>query len=86
MSTADELFLQYEGHVVPRAFKPGFVALSFIVSWVGAASTLELLNRRTSKNGLLNHLLLLSSAVTMGGIAIWCMVSQTALQTRPRPA
>ncbi|KAI1858716.1 uncharacterized protein JN550_012548 [Neoarthrinium moseri] len=73
MSTSEELFLQYEGQVVPRSFNGGFVTLSYLVSFIGAASTLELINRRTSRNGLFNHLILLSAAITMGGIAIWCM-------------
>jgi NO-binding membrane sensor protein with MHYT domain len=74
MTTADELFRQYEGHFVPRSFNPGFVVLSFLVSFIGAASTLELINRRTSRNGFLNHGYLVSAAVTMGGISIWSMV------------
>ncbi len=77
MSTSElESLLQlYQDQYVPVAFNGGYVALSYVVSLVGAASTLELINRRTSRNGLFNHLLLVSSAVTMGGIAIWCMVS-----------
>ncbi|KAI1495256.1 hypothetical protein F5X96DRAFT_675847 [Biscogniauxia mediterranea] len=67
------LLQQYEGEIVPRAFKAGFVVLSFVVSLIGAISTLELINRRTSRNGLLNHFLLISAAVTMGGISIWSM-------------
>ncbi|KAI0137527.1 hypothetical protein BJ170DRAFT_65522 [Xylariales sp. AK1849] len=73
MSTPEQLLLQYEGHIVPRSFNAGFVTLSYVVSLIGAASTLELINRRTSRNGLFNHLILVSAAVTMGGIAIWCM-------------
>ncbi|KAI1076497.1 FAD dependent oxidoreductase-domain-containing protein [Whalleya microplaca] len=73
MSTKQELLQLYEGQVVPRAFNAGFVIISYIVSLTGAASTLELLNRRTSRNGLFNHVILFSAAVTMGGIAIWCM-------------
>ncbi|KZL65684.1 MHYT domain signaling protein [Colletotrichum tofieldiae] len=69
----EDLFARYHGQVVPRAFNGGFITLSFAVSLIGAASTLELLNRRTSPKGKFNHLLLVSSAVTMGGIAIWCM-------------
>ncbi|KAJ0304265.1 hypothetical protein COL516b_006156 [Colletotrichum fioriniae] len=72
-ATTEDLFAEYHGQVVPRAFNGGFITLSFAVSLIGAASTLELLNRRTSPKGKFNHLLLVSSAVTMGGIAIWCM-------------
>ncbi|KAK6202013.1 hypothetical protein LQW54_009145 [Pestalotiopsis sp. IQ-011] len=73
MSTPEQLLAQYEGQIVPRSFNAGFVALSYVVSFIGAASTLELINRRTSRNGLVNHLVLLSASITMGGIAIWCM-------------
>ncbi|KAI0595786.1 hypothetical protein F4775DRAFT_604456 [Biscogniauxia sp. FL1348] len=73
MSSQGELLQQYEGEIVPRAFKAGFVILSFVVSLIGAVSTLELINRRTSRSGLLNHFLLVSAAVTMGGISIWSM-------------
>ncbi|KAI8624602.1 hypothetical protein F5Y19DRAFT_310077 [Xylariaceae sp. FL1651] len=73
MSTAADLLRQYQGQIVPRSFNPGFVVLSFLVSFIGAASTLELINRRTSRNGLLNHIYLISAAVTMGGISIWSM-------------
>ncbi|KAI5923825.1 FAD dependent oxidoreductase-domain-containing protein [Camillea tinctor] len=73
MAVACNLLQQYEGEIVPRAFKAGFVILSFVVSLIGAISTLELINRRTSRNGLLNHFLLVSAAVTMGGISIWSM-------------
>ncbi|KAJ4162397.1 hypothetical protein NW754_013828 [Fusarium falciforme] len=38
----------------------------------------ELINRRTGLRGLFNHLLLMSSAVTMGGVSIWCMVGNRA--------
>ncbi|KAF4445977.1 Signaling protein ykoW [Fusarium austroafricanum] len=72
MST-EELLQRYEGHIVPQSYNAGFVALSYVVSLVGAGSTLELINRRTGLRGLFNHLLLMSSAVTMGGVSIWCM-------------
>ncbi|KAF4988378.1 hypothetical protein FGRMN_9797 [Fusarium graminum] len=72
MST-EELLHRYQGHIVPQSYNAGFVALSYVVSLVGAASTLELINRRTGLRGLFNHLLLVSSAITMGGVSIWCM-------------
>ncbi|KAF7546730.1 hypothetical protein G7Z17_g8217 [Cylindrodendrum hubeiense] len=71
--SSEDLFREYRGQIVPQDYNAGFVALSYLVSLVGAASTLELINRRTGSRGLFNHLLLVSSAVTMGGIAIWCM-------------
>ncbi|KAI6776948.1 hypothetical protein HG530_000893 [Fusarium avenaceum] len=73
MST-EELLQRYQGHIVPQSYNAGFVALSYVVSLVGAASTLELINRRTGLRGIFNHLLLMSSAVTMGGVSIWCMM------------
>ncbi|PNP60974.1 hypothetical protein FNYG_14299 [Fusarium nygamai] len=71
--TAQNLLREYQGHIVPQSYNAGFVALSFVVSLIGAGSTLELINRRTGLRGLYNHLLLMSSAVTMGGVSIWCM-------------
>lgn len=80
MSTSDQLLSQYEGHIVPRSFNGGFVTLSYIVSLIGALSTLELLNRRTSRNGVFNNTLLFGAAISMGGIAIWSMVCAAPLQ------
>ena len=51
----DQLFLQWKGHVVPRQFNAGFVTLSYVVSLIGAACTLELLNRRTAPKGKFNQ-------------------------------
>ncbi|KAH8586914.1 hypothetical protein B0O99DRAFT_585253 [Bisporella sp. PMI_857] len=64
---------EWEGRIVPRAFSVGYVVLSYAVSYVGAWTTLELINRRTSGRGLYNWYLLVGSSVSMGGIAIWCM-------------
>ncbi|KAJ4123015.1 hypothetical protein NW768_010007 [Fusarium equiseti] len=63
----------YQGHVVPKAYNGGYVALSYLISLVGAASTLELINRRSWFDGISNHLILVASSITMGGIAIWSM-------------
>ncbi|KAI1381411.1 hypothetical protein F4677DRAFT_125462 [Hypoxylon crocopeplum] len=73
MSTSEKLLSQYEGEFVPRFVESGFVVLSYFVSCIGAILTLELLNRRTSRHGLFNYLILVSSALSMGGISIWCM-------------
>jgi NO-binding membrane sensor protein with MHYT domain len=54
MST-EELLQRYQGHIVPQSYNAGFVALSYIVSLVGAGSTLELINRRTGLRGLFNQ-------------------------------
>ncbi len=45
---------EMQGQLVPRSFTPGYVILSFIVSYVGAWTTLELLHRRTAGRGLYN--------------------------------
>ncbi|CAK7202061.1 hypothetical protein SEUCBS139899_004781 [Sporothrix eucalyptigena] len=73
MATPDQLLQEWQGKIMPQSFNGGFVTLSYIVSLIGAASTLELINRRTAIKGIFNHLLLVSSAITMGGISIWCM-------------
>jgi NO-binding membrane sensor protein with MHYT domain len=54
MST-EELLQRYHGHIVPQSYNAGFVALSYVVSLVGASSTLELINRRTGLRGLFNQ-------------------------------
>ena len=54
MATTEELFREYEGQIVPKTIHGGFVALSYFISWLGALSTLELINRRTSRRGLFN--------------------------------
>ncbi|KAK3345833.1 hypothetical protein B0T25DRAFT_570990 [Lasiosphaeria hispida] len=73
MGSPQDDLSQYLGQVVPFRFNPAILALSYAVSLVGAASTLELINRRTSRKGIYNNLLLLGSAISMGGVAIWCM-------------
>ena len=52
---ADRLFRQWDGQIVPRSFNAGFVTLSYVVSLIGAASTLELINRRTAAKGKFNQ-------------------------------
>ncbi|CAK7216033.1 hypothetical protein SBRCBS47491_002693 [Sporothrix bragantina] len=73
MASPEQLLQEWQGKIVPQSFNGGFVTLSYVVSLIGAWSTLELINRRTAIKGIFNHLLLVSSAITMGGIAIWCM-------------
>ncbi|KAK3690563.1 hypothetical protein B0T22DRAFT_463879 [Podospora appendiculata] len=63
----------YTGQVIPFQFNAGIIVISFVVSFVGSASTLELINRRTSRKGRYNYLLLFGAAISMGGVAIWCM-------------
>ncbi|KAK3401284.1 hypothetical protein B0T20DRAFT_112343 [Sordaria brevicollis] len=64
---------KYLGQVVPFHLSPGIIVLSYIISLCGAISTLELMNRRTSRKGLYNHLLLIGAAISLGGVSIWCM-------------
>ncbi|KAL2179664.1 uncharacterized protein P884DRAFT_194653 [Thermothelomyces heterothallicus CBS 202.75] len=71
-STTEDL-ARYIGQVVPFTVDPGLLVLSYIISLVGAASTLELIHRRTSRRGYYNNLLLFGAAITMGGVAIWSM-------------
>jgi len=73
MSNDPALWQEWEGRVVPRSFSSGYIVLSYAVSFVGAWTTLELFNRRTSRKGLYNWYLLCGSSISMGGIAIWCM-------------
>lgn len=68
-----QIMTLYAGQSVPFHFSWGFVALSYLVSLIGAGSTLELINRRTSIKGRYNHVLLFGAAISMGGIAIWSM-------------
>ncbi|KAJ4286353.1 hypothetical protein N0V88_008059 [Collariella sp. IMI 366227] len=82
MASHSEL-AQYLGQVIPVTFDPTLLVLSYIISLVGATTTLELIHRRTSRRGYYNKyaqlyppqmpLLLFGAAVTMGGVAIWCM-------------
>lgn len=54
MSTADKSLDRYIGETVPYSFHVGFVILSYVISALGAGSTLELLHRRTSLKGTYN--------------------------------
>lgn len=54
-TAADILFERWNHQIVPRSFNGGFVTLSYIVSLIGAASTLELINRRTAPKGKVNQ-------------------------------
>lgn len=54
-TATDLLFAKWDGQIVPRSFNGGFVTLSYIVSLIGAASTLELINRRTAPKGKVNQ-------------------------------
>jgi NO-binding membrane sensor protein with MHYT domain len=53
MSDSSSL-IAMEGQIVSRTFSPGLVVLSYVVSWIGAWTTLELINKRTAGRGLYN--------------------------------
>lgn len=63
----------------PLGSKPGIhylpylVFISYIVSLIGAFTTVELLHRRVSGNGWRSWVQLLACAVSFGLVAIWCM-------------
>lgn len=52
----EEISRQYLGETVPQSYNAKFIVLSFVVSLVGASSTLELINRRTGFKGVFNQL------------------------------
>ncbi|KAL8687669.1 MAG: hypothetical protein Q9218_006223 [Villophora microphyllina] len=62
-----------DGQVIRHTYNPGYILLSYFVSFVGCWTALKLLNRRTSRHGYYNWYLLLAAAVAMGGVAIWSM-------------
>ncbi|RDW60762.1 hypothetical protein BP6252_12145 [Coleophoma cylindrospora] len=64
---------EWKGKIVPKSFNAGYVVLSYVVSYIGAWTTLELIHRRTAMRGYYNWFLLAGSSISMGGIAIWCM-------------
>ncbi|KAL2262602.1 hypothetical protein VTK26DRAFT_736 [Humicola hyalothermophila] len=66
-------FARLVNQVIPFGFDPTLLVLSYLISLVGAASTLELIHRRTSRRGYYNNLLLIGASITMGGVAIWSM-------------
>jgi hypothetical protein len=55
LTSNQQLFDEWNGHVVPRSFNAGFVTLSYVVSLIGATATLELINRRTASKGIFNQ-------------------------------
>jgi len=61
MASHEDLSRLYEGQLIPPSFNAGFVALSYVVSFIGALSTLELINRRTAPRGLFNQYVVSSS-------------------------
>ncbi|KAI9249434.1 hypothetical protein BDA99DRAFT_523777 [Phascolomyces articulosus] len=59
--------------VATQEFNGGIIFVSYVISVVGAQTTLELLSRRTHIRGLHNWFLLGAAALSMGGVAIWSM-------------
>lgn len=53
--SAANLLDKYQHQPVPQSYNAGFVALSCVVSLIGAASTLKLISRRTGSKGLFNQ-------------------------------
>lgn len=45
---------KYENQIVPRSFTSGYTVLSYLVSFIGAWTTLELFNQRTAGRGINN--------------------------------
>ncbi|KAL2830772.1 hypothetical protein BDW59DRAFT_13954 [Aspergillus cavernicola] len=62
-----------DGEHASVSYLGGYIFLSYVVSVMGCTTTVELLHRRTSTAGFYNWYLLLTSAISMGGIGIWCM-------------
>ena len=54
MSLPKTTFGVAEGDIVARSFIPGYIVLSYIVSYIGSVTTLELIHRRTSGRGVHN--------------------------------
>ncbi|KAK7532391.1 uncharacterized protein J3D65DRAFT_104127 [Phyllosticta citribraziliensis] len=61
------------GQRVPFHCDPGIMAASYLVSFVGAVATVELLHRRKSGQGWRNWLQLGACSISFGVVGIWCM-------------
>ncbi|KAL9604935.1 MAG: hypothetical protein Q9219_000123 [cf. Caloplaca sp. 3 TL-2023] len=62
-----------EGQITEHSYTPGYIVLSYFVSFVGCWTSLKLLHRRTARHGYYNWYLLLGAAISMGAVAIWSM-------------
>lgn len=65
MATPEQLLQEWQGKIVAQSFNGGFVTLSYVVSLIGAASTLELINRRTAIKGVFNQYALMALSVVL---------------------
>ncbi|KAG0748337.1 hypothetical protein G6F62_001174 [Rhizopus arrhizus] len=54
-------------------YNGGIIVVSYLISVVGAQTTLELLTKRTHIHGLYNWFLLAAAAFVMGAVGIWSM-------------
>ncbi|KAG1051665.1 hypothetical protein G6F43_006146 [Rhizopus delemar] len=54
-------------------YNGGIVFVSYLISVIGAQTTLELLTKRTHIHGLYNWFLLTAAAFVMGAVTIWSM-------------
>ncbi|EIE84171.1 hypothetical protein G6F46_007171 [Rhizopus delemar] len=54
-------------------YNGGIIVVSYLISVVGAQTTLELLTQRTHIHGLYNWFLLAAAAFVMGAVGIWSM-------------
>lgn len=79
MATPEQLLQDWQGKIVPQSFNGGFVTLSYVVSLIGAASTLELINRRTAIKGIFNQY-----ASRLGHIFIHVFAILLTIQSSPR--
>ncbi|KAL8817006.1 MAG: hypothetical protein Q9223_004076 [Gallowayella weberi] len=62
-----------KGEIVRHHYNPGYIVLSYFVSFVGCWTALRLLHRRTSHRGYYNWYLLVAAAISMGAVSIWAM-------------
>ncbi|KAI7902828.1 uncharacterized protein BX663DRAFT_508567 [Cokeromyces recurvatus] len=56
-----------------QTYNGGIIFVSYLISIIGAMTTLELLQRRTHIRGYYNWFLLFAAAALMGGVGIWSM-------------
>ncbi|KAK7555760.1 hypothetical protein IWX49DRAFT_82257 [Phyllosticta citricarpa] len=61
------------GQRVPFHCDPGIIVASYLVSFIGAVATVELLHRRKSGQGWRNWLQLGACSISFGVVGIWCM-------------
>lgn len=56
-----------------NVWSPGYIFLSFVISCLGSATSLQMMKLRKSGFGWRNHVFLLFGALALGGVGIWCM-------------